>query len=1336
MSSRGTDELTPRDARRATRRSLIVQEQRSRRGAILAQRRSAEQTRRQNSRQHQANRNIETRLYSDDESCRRESDGDLDANLVRQHFNQIRNRRSRLPLKHDLRRDKDSNADDIRHGVQDFNSPSINLPETSYELKYPYLQNENNHICPHCNSILWNEEKSNNYNCCNKGRSAIHPLLPVPPDLMNLFRSANFQNSQRRYNCLFSFTALGAGGIEKRTWTEPRPPTMLTLHGKAYHRIFDLQERYADYNVSNSARFYIYDSEFAQKASSLSLNLQIANTLRTHVNNEIKWAQQYRSAVASIIDASSDDNTTDSPAAYIEFAEVSRVNDGPILGENITAPEIAALVYTSGQQNNGSRAVVTYPKNSPDSKPRLLPLWSSTYETLQFPLLFLHGEAGWSKGNYKENPPRKSRTMNRTNTHPVTFPFYCRQRMLSEPIFWTNSRIAQEWTCDSLSRMEEETLSFVENSALQQRLASDRSIRDSSPSEHPGKLLPASHPGSPAKRKSDTEDALRIVNRRGRPHLFITITFNANWREVTDNLLPGQSSYDRPELCCRVFKLKLKEIMRVLKSGKVFGTVKSYLSRIEFQKRGYPHAHLLITFKNAGPDALNEIDKWVWAQLPCESIAGGKLREKVLKYMIHKPCGAQNVNAPCMQTNRDTNRKCCNKYYPQPFRSVATINDRSGRAEYKRTKNGDNPTVRIRVDGTWKCVKVGNEWVVPYNPLLLMMFDCHICVDIVTGTACVKYLFKYVNKGEDFAKARIQGIKSEIEQYRKTRYISAAEATWRLLGYQMTDRNPAVTKIHVHLEGEHNITYPHNATHEQRLLIAENSQSHLLKYFKRPSHDCFSTLTILDYYEQYTVTTPRRDAPLIEIAPLGKYLDGYKNVISKRKHDNHVCRISFQNPSVGDLFYLRLLLHHVPGRSFLDLRTVLAQNQDPIEYLTFHDAARARGLITGDEEYTMCMEEASFFQVGGQLRALFVTLILDGAPAPKIWREFKDHLIKDFLTRLTTADAIQAALREIDLKLQLHGKTNRQVNLPNAIHTQTEFERMRCAFNSQECITYADLHEPRLTSEQRHVYTSVLEAVRGGKGRPFMIDAPAGTGKTYTEKCIASRLRGENKTVLIVASTGIAALQLPGGWTAHSMFKLPMDDALTPTCVCNIHAQTQRAEFISKSDLIIWDELPMTHRYCVEALDRTLQDLMKNSNIFGGKTILFSGDWRQIGPIVKNGSAADTVDAAFITSNLWGNVHRMKLTKSQRDRENPQYASFVRAVGEGTHPTTKLPDGTDLIALHNYNDSDPTNHFQLQCTTDFDDLINFVYITRSNRGLTFVEQPRHISHNKQRYLPF
>ena len=56
-----------------------------------------------------------------------------------------------------------------------------------------------------------------------------------------------------------------------------------------------------------------------------------------------------------------------------------------MLGEQVSAPEIAALVYTSGQQDSGKRAAVTYPVNSPDPKPRFLPLWNPAYETLQFP---------------------------------------------------------------------------------------------------------------------------------------------------------------------------------------------------------------------------------------------------------------------------------------------------------------------------------------------------------------------------------------------------------------------------------------------------------------------------------------------------------------------------------------------------------------------------------------------------------------------------------------------------------------------------------------------------------------------------------------------------------------------------------------------------------------------------------------------------------------------------------------------------------------------------------------------------------------------------------------
>ena len=113
---------------------------------------------------------------------------------------------------------------------------------------------------------------------------------------------------------------------------------------------------------------------------------------------------------------------------------------------------------------------------------------------------------------------------------------------------------------------------------------------------------------------------------------------NANWPEITSNLLPGQTAYDRPELCC-VFNMKLEEIMAGLKSCKVFGPYMAHLGVIEFQKRCYPHAHLVYTFTSQGPQHMNEMDKWVWARIPDENIANGLLRGKVLKYMIHKPCG-------------------------------------------------------------------------------------------------------------------------------------------------------------------------------------------------------------------------------------------------------------------------------------------------------------------------------------------------------------------------------------------------------------------------------------------------------------------------------------------------------------------------------------------------------------------------------------------------------------------------------------------------------------------------------------------------------------------------
>jgi len=56
----------------------------------------------------------------------------------------------------------------------------------------------------------------------------------IPSHLQDIFGSAKFRSAQRRYNGLFAFTGLGAGGIEKRSWTQPAPSMLLSLHGRAY----------------------------------------------------------------------------------------------------------------------------------------------------------------------------------------------------------------------------------------------------------------------------------------------------------------------------------------------------------------------------------------------------------------------------------------------------------------------------------------------------------------------------------------------------------------------------------------------------------------------------------------------------------------------------------------------------------------------------------------------------------------------------------------------------------------------------------------------------------------------------------------------------------------------------------------------------------------------------------------------------------------------------------------------------------------------------------------------------------------------------------------------
>ena len=72
------------------------------------------------------------------------------------------------------------------------------------------------------------------------------------------------------------------------------------------------------------------------------------------------------------------------------------------------------------------------------------------------------------------------------------------------------------------------------------------------------------------------------------------MTCNPHWPEIQCRLKEGQTAQDRPDLVARVFKQKKDQLMQDLKTGGVIGKVVAHMHVVEFQKRGLPHAHILI----------------------------------------------------------------------------------------------------------------------------------------------------------------------------------------------------------------------------------------------------------------------------------------------------------------------------------------------------------------------------------------------------------------------------------------------------------------------------------------------------------------------------------------------------------------------------------------------------------------------------------------------------------------------------------------------------------------------------------------------------------------------
>jgi hypothetical protein len=186
-------------------------------------------------------------------------------------------------------------------------------------------------------------------------------------------------------------------------------------------------------------------------------------------------------------------------------------------------------------------------------------------------------------------------------------------------------------------------------------------------------------------------------------------------------------------------------------------------------------------------------------------------------------------------------------------------------------------------------------------------------------------------------------------------------------------------------------------------------------------------------------------------------------------------------------------------------------------------------------------------------------------------------------------------------------------------------------------------------------------------------------------------MRADNGIALAVASSGIAALLLEGGWTAHSRFKIPVN-GINDLSTCYITKQSQEAELIQVTELIIWDEAPMQHKFNFQAVNRTFRDLTGIDKPFGGKIVVMGGDFRQVLPAIPRTDRAQLVDASLNRSLIWKFVHVITLHQNMRVQtmlqdggvENAerqqQFSNWLKRIGDGTG-TTYEQHGPNAIRI-------------------------------------------------------
>nr|XP_017255780.1 PREDICTED: uncharacterized protein LOC108225432 [Daucus carota subsp. sativus] len=1114
-------------------------------------------------------------------------------------------------------------------------------------------------------------------------------------------KSKHFKQNIRLYNAMFSFTS--TGGKVDYSINRGRAPYVYRLNGQNHHVFGTLIPD--DGKDPKFCQLYIYDTEhevqnrmkWVRVDDGEPVNSEIVEGLIRMLDETNQLVRKFRQAR---------DRFKEQPIRNLRIKmKVCRSESGR---ENNIGPsdEVAAVLVGDINTTVGERDIIIE-KTHIDPNVKVYERICSVHPSLmalQYPLLFPMGEDGYHDEIPYVDPDNQNKKKRKRITMKEYYSYKLQVRKNEGLTVRLGGRLFQQYVVDAFSTVEQARLWWLRTH--QKILRSDlytniskKLQKGNTDTANVGKgfILPANFLGSRRYMQQNFQDALAVCRVIGHPDIFLTMTCNALWDEILEMMkhLPGCSPQNSPDIIARVFHQKLQQIVDDIKKKNYFGTCLGVMYVVEFQKRGLPHVHMLIWLNSDSKKNLStNVDNYVSAEIP-DPLKDPEGFNAVSKFMIHGPCGLQNPKCACMKNFK------CTKHFPKKY-NASTIFDQSGFPIYKRRNTGIN-------------VKKGqfyldNRWVVPYNRDLLVKYQCHMNVEICCHARSLKYLFKYCLKGHDRATVEISSENGnatvgadqpvdEINAYFDGRYICACEAAYRIFGYPIHYRSISVHRLSFHLPGERTCTFTENDTLEKVARRNRHKRSQLEAFFLLNQTDPSARKYTYDQIPEHYVWNE------------------VDMIWTMRKKGSQIGRLLYTHHSAGEIWYLRLLLTKVCGpTSYNHLKTVNGRC-----YNSFKEACLNLGLLDDDKEWHEVIEECAKSGLPPQIRQLFVHIIVNCQVTDllNLWQRQWKSMADDILLQRrnlygeepTTISEKQLqfyVLAEIDKLLKSIGKSIKhfsQLPQPPSSYLQTGQNNLvleETSYNLENMATEFESLYHNCNPEQKEVYNAVLSSVEKNEGGLFFVYGSGGCGKTYVWKTLIYKLRSLGKIVLPVASSGIAATLMPGGRTAHSRFKIPI--MLDEYSSCAIAHDSDIAELIRNTSLIIWDEAPMQHRYQMP---------------FGGITVLLGGDFRQILPVINYASRGDIVSACITNSLLWYNakiyiLHRnMRLNQGNTAEEVEElrtFAEWVLKIGNGTLKPPQQSHITyeedDILLPINFCDPDVQNSVENMIQWTYPELLS------------------------------